>query len=47
MIKLELTIEEVNIVLSALQEMPYKNVADVLVKIKTEGDKQFKEMETK
>lgn len=42
-IKLELTIEEVNLVLSSLQELPYKISAPLLTKIKTEGDKQFNE----
>jgi hypothetical protein len=43
MIKLELKIEEVNLILAALQELPYKVSAELIVKIKTEGDKQFNE----
>ena len=40
-IKLELTLEEVNLILSALTEMPYKVSAAVIAKIKEQGDKQF------
>lgn len=47
MIKLELTIEEVNLVLSALQQQPYNLVAPLVVKIKSEGDKQFEEQKPK
>lgn len=41
MIKLELKIEEVNLILAALQELPFKISAELIAKIKTEGDKQF------
>lgn len=47
MIKLELTIEEVNLILAALQELPYRISNDLIIKIKTEGDRQFKELEVK
>lgn len=40
-IKLELTLEEVNLILSALTEMPYKVSAGVIAKIKEQGDEQF------
>ena len=45
MIKLELTIDEVNLILASLQEQPYKKVAALIVKIKTEGDRQFEEQQ--
>jgi hypothetical protein len=47
MIKLELKIEEVNLILTALQELPFKLSAELIAKIKTEGDKQFKEQNKK
>lgn len=43
MIELKLTIEEVNMILAALQELPYKTSAVLIAKIKTEGDKQYDE----
>ena len=43
MIKLELTIEEINLILAALQEMPYKITVNLIDKIKAEGDRQFEE----
>lgn len=46
-IKLELTIEEVNLILSALMELPYKTSATLVAKIKTDGDKQFEEQQKK
>lgn len=46
-IKLELTVEEVNLILSALTELPYKTSAILVAKIKTEGDKQFEEQQKK
>lgn len=42
-IKLELTVDEVNVVLNALVNRPYGEVAELISKIKTEGDKQFNE----
>lgn len=47
MIKLELTVEEVNLILSVLQEQPYMKVAPLIVKIKTEGDRQYAEQKGK
>lgn len=43
MIELKLTVEQVNIVLNALAQRPYMEVADLIGLIKTEGDKQFSE----
>lgn len=47
MIKLELTVDEVNLILAALQKQPYEIVAPLIFKIKTEGDKQFNEAQVK
>lgn len=47
MIKLEFTIEEVNLILAALQDMPYKISAPLIKKIKTEGDAQFETIKQK
>lgn len=47
MITLELTVNEVNVILSALSELPYKVTAELIAKIKTEGDKQFEEQQKK
>ena len=44
-IKLELTLEEVNLILSALTEMPYKVSAPLITKISTDGQKQFEEQQ--
>ena len=45
MIKLELTVDEVNLILTALQELPYKVAAPLIQKISTEGQKQFEEQQ--
>lgn len=42
-IKLELTVDEVNVVLNALASRPYGEVADLIGKIHTEGEKQLKD----
>ena len=42
-IELELTLNEVNVILNALAQRPYIEVADLIGLIKTEGDKQFSE----
>ena len=42
-IKLDLTVEEVNIILNALSSRPYVEVAELIGKIHTEGEKQFNE----
>lgn len=42
-IKLELSVDEVNVVLNALTSRPYSEVADLIGKIHTEGEKQFNE----
>lgn len=43
MIKIEFTLEEINLVISALTELPFKVSAPLIGKLKTEGDKQFEE----
>lgn len=40
-IKLNLTVDEVNIILNALSNRPYGEVAELIGKIKTEGEKQL------
>jgi len=40
-IKLELTVEEVNLILASLQELPYKVSAPLIAKIKEQGDAQY------
>lgn len=40
-IKLELTLQEVNAVLFALSERPYKEVADIIAKIREQGNSQI------
>jgi hypothetical protein len=40
-IKLELTVDEVNIILNALSNRPYGEVAELIVKIRNEGEKQL------
>lgn len=44
-IKLTLTIEEVNLVLGALRELPMKIVADTYAKIKNQAQEQVNEIE--
>lgn len=41
MIELKLTVEEVNLILKGLQELPAKFSLDLIIKIKNEGDIQF------
>ena len=36
-----LTLEELNTILQGLSQLPYFQVADLIVKVKTQGDKQF------
>jgi len=43
MIKIEFTLEEINLVIASLTELPYKVSAPLIAKLKTEGDKQFEE----
>lgn len=40
-IKLELSVDEVNIILNALSNRPYNEVAALIGKIQTEGEKQL------
>ena len=42
-VKLELSLEEINIVLNALSIRPYAEVAEVIGKIQEQGNKQIKE----
>ena len=44
-IKLELSVEEVNVVLNALACRPYGEVAELIGKIRSEGEKQLQEKE--
>lgn len=44
-IKLELTVEEVNTILTALAARPYYEVAELIGKIQTEGETQITEVE--
>jgi hypothetical protein len=41
--KLELKLEEVNTVLAALAELPFKISADLIVKIKMQAEEQLKQ----
>ena len=43
-IKLNLTVEEVNFILNVLAERPYKEVAELIEKIKQQGIEQFDKM---
>lgn len=38
-----LTLEELNTILQGLSQLPYFQVADLIGKVKTQGDKQFVE----
>lgn len=44
-ITLTLTLDEVNLILASLSELPFKVSADLIAKIKTEGDKQFEQQQ--
>lgn len=41
-IKMELTVEEINIILNVLSTRPYYEVAELIMKIQSEGEKQLK-----
>ena len=45
-IKLELTVDEVNVILNALASRPYMEVAELIGKIHNEGKKQLEEVGT-
>jgi len=45
MIKLELTIEEVNTVLRSLGKHPFEEIANLIVKIKQQGEPQVAELQ--
>lgn len=40
MIKLELTIADVNMILASLGKHPFDEIANLIIKIKTQGDPQ-------
>ena len=42
-IKLELSVDEINIILNALSNRPYVEVAELISKIQNEGNKQLSE----
>jgi hypothetical protein len=44
MIKLDLTIEEVNIILRSLGKHPFDEIANLIVKIKQQGEPQVEEI---
>jgi len=46
MIKIELSIEEINVVLSALSRMPYESVFSLIPKIQKQGQEQLQKEET-
>lgn len=43
MIKFELTTEEVNLILTGLQELPAKVSMQLIIKLQSEGQRQFEE----
>lgn len=45
MIHFELTIEEANLIISGLQELPAKISMPLILKLQTEGQKQFEEQQ--
>lgn len=47
MIKLELTVEEINLILTGLQELPAKQSLQLILKVQSEGQKQFEEQNKK
>ena len=44
MIKLDLTIDEVNVILRSLGKHPFEEIANLIVKIKQQGEPQFEEI---
>lgn len=42
-IKLELSVDEVNIILNALADRPYREVVELIGKIQVDGEKQMTE----
>ena len=44
MIKLDLTIDEVNVILRSLGKHPFEEIANLIVKIKQQGEQQFEEI---
>lgn len=45
MIKLELSIEEVNMILRSLGKHPFEEIANLIMKIKVQGEPQVAELE--
>lgn len=45
MIELKLTVEEVNIILNVLATRPYVEVAELIEKIRADGEKQLSKQE--
>jgi len=45
MIKLELTIEETNMILRSLGKHPFEDIAALIIKIKQQGEPQVAELE--
>jgi hypothetical protein len=45
MIKLELTVEQINLILAALSKQPFEIVASVITEIKKQGDSQVDALE--
>lgn len=45
MIKLDLTIEEVNVILRSLGKHPFDEIANLIVKIKQQGEPQVAELQ--
>lgn len=43
-IELKFSVDEVNIILNALANRPYGEVAEIISKIQTEGEKQLKDV---
>lgn len=41
-LKLELTLQEINIILNRLAELPYKTSSNIIIKITTQAESQMK-----
>jgi hypothetical protein len=46
-IKLELTLQDVNLILEALSNMPFKSVFQLVTKVQQQGENQLKPKENK
>lgn len=47
MIELKLTVEEINLVLAGLQELPARVSMQLILKLQSEGQKQFEKQQEK